>query len=541
MVFVAYSAGTLPRIGLLSESKPASRRGEASAQPVGLRKRYAFKVVAAVIAALTGVAVDAFGSHSLGPADYGQFYFLQQFFAQTFTLLSGSVSLAFVVRSSRRPRSHRFGFLYVGWLLLIPLLMESFVFVAGRLGWAGHLWPSSALMYVHLGAIASYLLFLGREGTAMGDAYGLTVQTEWARIGQRAFALALIAVLFVARWLNLSTLLVYTCVANGVLVATLIIILRRNGKLVLPRNPFRLAAVRAAGGYFYEYSSPLVIYLMFAIAAAMFDRWLLQIVAGNVDQGFFSLAYQISQVMLLFVTAFVPLLMREMSIAHSSENTERLRLLFKRSLDNLYFLTAFFACFTAAFCDRIAVLMGGDRFVLSAIPVALVVLSSVYRTYGQVTATLYYAAGKTALFRNVSIGMSVGSLVLTYVLVGPRSGFGWGMGATGLALKTFLYEMIATNVLAYFATRFLEMPYWRLLGRQLVVMVAFMCVAFLSREAVMFAPLWNGGTAWLVVGIGLAGVFYVVATAILLGIWPGLAGLQRHDLRQLVSRLSGGA
>jgi O-antigen/teichoic acid export membrane protein len=504
---------------------------------VGLRKRYAVKLVAAVAAALTGIAVDALGSRALGPADYGQYYFLQQFFTQILTLLSGSISLAFVVRTARRPGSQGFTFVYLAWLLAIPVLMEAFITLSEYTGFARLLWPDSAILYIHLGAIASYLLFLGREGTGMGDAYGLTVQSEWVRVVQRILAFALVIILFSIHWLGLKNFFLYNCFVNGTLVIALFVVLRRHGKLVFLRNPFRPICLRAAGKYFYDYSSPLVIYLLFATAAVVFDRWLLQVVAGNVNQGFFSLAAQISQMMMLFVTAFMPLLMREMSIAHGAADKERLRLLFKRSLENLYFLSGFLACFVAVFCDRISVLVGGKLFAASALPVALVVLSAMHRTCGQVTSTVYYAMGKTALFRNIAVITSLLGIALTYVLVGPTQYFGFGLGANGLALKTFLYEMIAVNIYAYFAAGCLGMRYWNIALQQLVCAGPLITVAGLVRLALSLLPTPSMEQVGLGFHIGIAGIFYTAIVMLVVYAWPRVAGLERDELERFKSRL----
>src|SRR3569832_1923726 len=102
-------------------SSPTKEKGSATAS---LKRPYILKLLQTFAAAVAGVSVEALGSRALGPADYGQYYYLQQFFLIIFSLLSSSVSLAFVTRASRRPFSHGFIFVYAGWLLFIPIVME---------------------------------------------------------------------------------------------------------------------------------------------------------------------------------------------------------------------------------------------------------------------------------------------------------------------------------------------------------------------------------------------------------------------------------
>ena len=173
----------------------------AQAPIASLKRRYGIKLAATIAAALTGIGVDMFASRALGPADYGNFYFLQQFFMQIFGFLSGSISFALITRVARRPHSHGFTFAYLGCLLAVPILLELFILLAFYAGFAGDVWPESSLLYVHLAALAAYFIFLGREGTAMGDAHGLTVQLELIRIVQRGLAFLLVLGLFFVQYL----------------------------------------------------------------------------------------------------------------------------------------------------------------------------------------------------------------------------------------------------------------------------------------------------------------------------------------------------
>ncbi|MDE2495178.1 MAG: oligosaccharide flippase family protein [Alphaproteobacteria bacterium] len=502
-----------------------------------LARRYGFKLGATVAAVLTGIGVDAFASRALGPADYGQFYFLQQFFFQILGVVGGSISLAFITRIARRPQSRGFVFVYLGWLIAIPLLFELFIVVAMMGGFADYIWPRSPLLYIQLGVLAAYTLFLAREGTSMGDAYGLTVELETIRTLQRIVVFLLILGIFLGRFLNILTFFAYTAFANGSLAVVLFMVLRWRGRLRLPAEPFRGIYIRAAGRYLYDYSAPLFTYLAVGIVANLFDRWLLQTVSGNVDQGYYSLAYQISQLMLFFVTAFVPLLMREMSIASGERDKNKLTSLYSNTLRNLYFVAAFGACFVAVYADQISVLVGGSLFAASALPVALVVLCTVHRTYGQISATLFYATGQTRLFRNISLTVAAISIAATWLLIGPHNWCALQLGAQGLAIKVFVVEALNANLCAYYACRFLGSRFRKLLFHQLVSAGVLLTIAAAIRLifSLLFSP--SAMPGGMVTVLLLAACIYTVAVSTTVWLFPLIAGLDKPRLLQFVSRV----
>jgi len=510
------------------------RRGS---EPASLPRRYAFKLLATLAAAIAGVAVDAFGSRALGPAGYGQYYYLQQFFWVVFSLLSGSVSLAFVTRAARRPRARGFTFVYLSWLLLIPITIESFIGILFYFGAADIIWPDTTIFYVQLAAIASFLLFLTREGTSMGDAYGLTVPLEIVRTAQRLVSVILIASLFAAKLLTLANFFLYAIAINLALTIALFVALRAHKGLLLPHRPFDARRLRAAGKYFFDYSAPLMTFLPIAMVSTVFDRWLLQTVAGNTDQGYFSLAYQISQMVLLLVTAFMPLLMRELSIAHGAKDNERLSSVFVRALKNLYFVACLGACFVVANSDYFSVLMGGISFAASSIPIAFVVLATLHRTYGQVTSTLYYSTDNTRLYRNLAIATSLGGMVVAWVLIAPGRYFGLQLGAEGLAIKTLIVEAVTANILAAFACRYLGVRFLPLLGHQIICAGIFLAVAGLVRFLLSLVVHSSNEFVSLASYLTVSGLVYAVCAFGLLWLFPSIAGMERPWLRRQLRRL----
>ena len=512
-------------------------REEGRVATASLARRYTFKLLATLAAALAGVSVDALGSRALGPAGYGQFYYLQQFFWVIFSLLSSSVSLAFVTRASRRPHSHGFTFVYLAWLFMIPIVMELAIGILFHWKIARIVWPDSAAIYVQLGAIASFLLFLTREGTSMGDAYGLTVPLEAVRTIQRLLSVILLASLFVAHAVTLEVFFIYTAVVNGALASALFITLRAYNRLHIPHRPFEIRRLRAAGKYFLDYSAPLLVFLPIAMVSTVFDRWLLQTVAGNIDQGYFSLAYQISQMVLLLITAFMPLLMREMSIAHGAKDHERLSRVFRRAVTNLYFVACFGACFVVVNSDRFSILMGGTSFAAATIPIAFVVLATLHRTYGQITSTLYYATGNTKFYRNLAVATSIGGMILAWFLIAPHRYFGLQLGAEGLAIKTLIAEVLTANIFAIFACRYLGLSFRSLLKHQILCAGGFLAIAAGVRVVLLLAMPPSDGFINLVLQIALSGLLYTLCAVGLVWIFPSLAGVEHQWLQQQARRL----
>jgi peptidoglycan biosynthesis protein MviN/MurJ (putative lipid II flippase) len=154
-----------------------------------------------------------------------------------------------------------------------------------------------------------------------------------------------------------------------------------------------------------------------------------------------------------------------------------------------------------------------------------------YQTYGQLCGSLYYATGQTRLYRNIGIVFLVSGVPLLYVLVAPSDRGGFGMAASGLALKTVLLSILSVHGLLWFSARQLGLKFHWFVRFQLQVVAILLAAALLSSRAV------SGLGLERVPDLLLSGAVYsAIALAVFL-VRPEWLGIERADVRAFLSVL----
>jgi hypothetical protein len=102
------------------------------------------------------------------------------------------------------------------------------------------------------------------------------------------------------------------------------------------------------------------------------------------------------------------------------------------------------------------------------------------------------------------------------------------MGAIGLAIKTAFYGLLTAEVYDWLNCRFLKIGYARMLIRKLALAAAVGVLAIL---------LLSSGGAWLqrvgtgpVAALALSSGAYATAVAMMVLLWPAVAGISREQL-----------
>jgi O-antigen/teichoic acid export membrane protein len=259
---------------------------------------------------------------------------------------------------------------------------------------------------------------------------------------------------------------------------------------------------------------------------------MLQKFSGSVEQGFYGLSYQIGAICFLFTSAMTPLITREFSIAFGENNLPEMSRVFRRYIPMLYAIAAYFACFIAVESSKVTTIIGGGQFSNAVVPVAIMSFYPIHQTYGQLSGSVFYATGQTALYRNIGIFFMLVGLPITYFLIAPRNMLGLNAAATGLAIKMVAIQFVGVNIQLWFNARLLNLRFWRYLGHQIVSLVSLLLLAFLSKGAVDALGLKGG----ILLSFIISGFLYSCMVMTMLFFVPMIFGLQKEDVIKMVAR-----
>lgn len=498
-----------------------------------LRKRYSYKLLTNLIGLPVYLVTQAIIPRALGPQIYGDFNFLTNFFAQVMGFLDMGTSVGFYTKLSQRPHETALISFYFYFLLVSLIILFGAVAVTVKTSVFHLIWPGQTIWFIYLAAIWAIMTWILQLLQKITDSYGLTVNSEIARMFQRIIGMVLIAILFWFNLLQLNSLFYVNYLIMGLLTFCLVAIIRKTN---YDKNLFILS-IKQIKSYikeFYHYSHPLFIYSLLSLIAGLFDRWLLQVFGGSIEQGFFGLAYQIGAGCFIFASAMTPLIMREFAIAFGETDLNRMAFLFRRYIPLFYSITAYLACFIAVQANNVVYIMGGKGFGGAVVSLTLMALYPIHQTYGQLSGSVFYATGQTALYRNIGIIFIVIGIPLTYFLIAPHSALGLDAGATGLAFKMLLVQILAVNVMLYYNSKLLNLNFWKYVGHQVVSLAGLLAIAFAAKFIVDMAILSH---KYIILHFLSAMLLYTLIVLMAIVVKPVIFGVDREDLTMAFAKL----
>ena len=502
--------------------------------PQSLARRYFYKLAANFVSIPVYLLMEAILPRALGPALYGNYNFATTLFQQFTGFLDMGTSTCFYNLLSRFQKRISLISFYMRIAIAVFLLVALMAFLLLNPVAGSMFMPDIPLYFAPLAALWAYFIWLGRIARSINDALGLTVESEmWRGILSIGAAISLL-LLFFANWLNIATLfiqqyvyLILCCLAWGYVTVKYLAKLNLQFKWQLKQSVEKTYKVR-----FFNYSHPLFIQALLSFIMLSSERWLLQWFDGSVQQGFYALSQKVGMACFLFVSAMTPLLMRELSIAWGKRNIAGMGEILTRFAPLLFTLAAYFSCFILVEGAVIVKWFGGAEFVSAILPVQIMALYPVHQAYGQIASSVFHAAGKTKILRNMTAAECVYGLIIAWFLIAPGSYGGLNLGAAGLAVKTVFVQFLSVNIYLWLASRFIHFSFIKNLRHQIVVICLFLALAFTSKEIGLLISMDNEFLRFFVNGF-----FYSFFCLAFCCLFPALIGFDKRDLIEIFYRL----
>ena len=118
-------------------------------------------------------------------------------------------------------------------------------------------------------------------------------------------------------------------------------------------------------------------------------------------------------------------------------------------------------------------IIGGSDYAAALIPVALMALYPIHQSYGQLLGSVYHAMDKTKLYRNIQLIQLIFGGIMGFYLVATKTYGGLELGASGLAVKIVVMQIIGINILLFFILRELKLKIMKYIFHQIGVVVVF--------------------------------------------------------------------
>lgn len=477
---------------------------------------------------LGGIITAIIIPKTLGPAHYGDFNFLRDSFASLVNTIDLNSSNAHFIYSSRNSESRKISLFYLYICALVGVILISIVSVFYLTGSTNYLWPGQKISYIYAGAALGFFVYLTANLTNLSDSKGLTVTIEKYRMVITFVSIIALIMLFCLKWLSLPVYFSYALVLQFVLMAYFVYSLKRNS--IFDFRPRKMSAgeVKEVAGYFYNYSSPLIVVLIAGFGINYFDRWFLQLIDGSVTQGYYSLSLRLSAVCALFTSAMTPLFMQSTARAHAEGRPEHIRIIFDK-IQVFFFMAALIAVYFSLLSKEIVDIIGANEYSGAIVPITIMMLYPVHQTYGRFCGAVLLSTERTDLYRNITIFASLIGLPLSFILIAPERYFGFNLGATGLALKMVLIQAISVNMMLFAACRLIGESFMKFFSRQIGVLTILSALGLMA-SFIGGSLAWGDGKTGSLLKLGFSGPLYLMAALLLCLLFPWVLGLTREEL-----------
>ncbi len=505
-----------------------------------VKKRFIFTLVARLISFIVGIATAGIIPRSLGPVNYGNYQFLQSMFLETKNLLDLGFSSAFYTDSSKTQRSGVSVLLFLAWEFLQNILIFLFISLSVILGFYGSLWPHQEVKLIYAVAGISMLAILEGRFLSYADSKALTVFAQIAKLCCYIIQVTLIVFFFLKDKLDLRVYVMINYAVLLISITILVIYFRIKWKSIFI-NDISRENLKKTLSYYRTYSSPLIAYTIVGFFCTYFNRWFLQLIGGGQEQGYYSLAFNCSQIIMIFSCSMTPIFWREMSLSFEKKDIERMRFFFGRNLKIFFFATCLISAFLCVQSEIIIKYLAGKAFTLAIFPFIIMVFYPVFQTYGQLCGTLFLATDRTRQYGKIGIITMVAGAGLTYFLLAPSSFLipGLGLGSLGLAIQMVLFQIFCVNILLYFNCKYLSMSFKHYLMYQAGVILMMVSISYLT--SLLSSSILNLFTlnkdVSNITGFFSSGIIYTAIICALAFLFPVLTGIERKEYKSIINRM----
>ena len=487
-----------------------------------LKVRYTYKLLTNLIGIPIGLITQSLIPRGLGTKLYGDFSFISGFFQNFTSFIDFGSSNAFYDKLSKRPNEELLRKFYWKLVGFISVIFSFLVLLLIYSNMGSTIWPDQLPKYIIMGLIFGFLYWYSQIMLKVIDAYALTKKGELVRIIQRFLRLFIILPMYFFDLFTLDIFFIYNYVILLFSIIYWIYILYNVGISVFPRVNLSINDFKIYLNEFYLYCLPLIIYSSIALIAGVFDRWILQISSGSIEQGYYGIAYQISTICFIFTSAMTPLIFREFSVQIKQNNLKRIRAIFKKYIPMLYSISAYFGVFIAINSDVVGFIVGGEEFSDAYICIAIMALYPIHQTYGQLSSSLYYSTDRTSLYKNIGGSILIIGIPLSFLFISDE--YGLNLGGVGLALKMVLIQLIQTNLLLYYNTKFLKEKYSYFVLHQIYSVLFFVIIGLFTDFVT------NQIFSNYIISFFISGLLYTIMVIYFVFIFPNIFALDREGV-----------
>jgi O-antigen/teichoic acid export membrane protein len=445
------------------------------------QKRYFFTLFVNTAKMALGFLNATIVPRCLGPTVYGDYNFITNTALSINSFADLNASNAFYTYSSERKETGLAFYIYYLWVVFQLIILIASIWIVNKLGYAGQIFPDQKLIYIYIITVLVWLDFLSTSLIKFGESKAENIYVQKINLISGLIKCFAFILLFYLGIFSFNNFLIVNYLIPLFICSAIIIFLIKTGIYIRKTDNNNKKEIIK---YFITYCYPLFIVSIFGFADKIFHRWFLQKISGSLQQGFFSVAYQWSMIVILFSSSMIYVLWREISFHYRKQDIYKVRQIFLKSYKSVHFLCSFLSLFLAINAKTVLIEFAGEKYSNATTILVLMAFYPIYYSLNQIFTIYFYATARVKLLRNITMISTPIGIVITYLLLAPKTFLipGFELGAMGLTVNMLVVTILLSNIYAYFPLKELGLSFYRFAARQLWVLLLLSPIAFLAAS-----------------------------------------------------------
>lgn len=479
-------------------------------------------------------------ARGLTSSGYGDLTFLMGSFIAIRSLMNLGTANAFFTFISQGKNISSHYFIYFSWLIIQFVLLGLFIQIVCPKDLLDIIWLGHSRYLVALAFIASFLQQQGWQTiNQIGESERKTVWNQVFGVSIAIINLVGIYILQVFQALTISNVLIFYIIEYIMLFIVAFFTLGTN-KYFFCSNVDKIA-IRGIIPEYIQYCYPLVMTTVISFLYSYTDTWMLQYFGGASQQGLFQVANQFAAISLLATTSILNIFWKEIAAAYKLNEKDKVERIYFKAMRSMVMFGSIISGFLAPWTSQIIQLFLGETYSNAAPILAIMFFYPIHQSMGQLTGAFFLATNQTKIYSKTSIAMMLISMPLTYFIQAPSSGYlfpGLGLGALGLAIKTVILNIVSVNLCVYIIARLQRWQYDY--GHQFYAIAWTSVIGYFSYWGAQLiqCDVYNFSIKiTLLLQGAIAAIIYFFSILLLVYCIPGIAGLSRLEMQNIVQRI----
>ncbi|MDC1153637.1 hypothetical protein OAT06_06500 [Nitrospinaceae bacterium] len=360
----------------------------------------------------------------------------------------------------------------------------------------------------------------------LGESNRLTLRVQAANILIAITHLLIVALL----WINhlLSIQLLFILIISEYFIAFIIAF----KFLYVPYPDTQKLDGKAILKKYYTYCTPLIFSSILGFIVDFSMRWMLQKYGGPEEQAYYGVGYQFAIVSILLVNAQRNIFWKEISEAYEKGDLERVRYVYKKTSRFFYWSGISISCFLIFWTEEIISLTLGPAYLAGSSVLIFMFIYTGQQALGNISGVFLLATNKTKCHFNFNILGAIIGLPMLYFFLAPKNAIipGLELGAMGVAMQMVFNQFLNMNLKIFWIDKTNGWKFdwqFQFIGLGIGLIVAWL--ALFVSGSVSDALSLN-----IVLKFGLSLFIYFVLIGFYLWNYPGIAGLTRAEIKNLL-------